>query len=96
MLDRFQLAGGDTVHLVETEEGILTTPFDPAFDEAREINAEDAKRVAFQAMYLFLGLNGFRIEAPVEEVVVLILSLAGGQLGEPDPAAWLRQHITPR
>lgn len=54
------------------------------------------KRVAFQAMYLFLGLNGFRIEAPEEEVVVLVLSLASGQLDEPDLAAWLRQHIIPR
>lgn len=54
------------------------------------------KRVSFQAMYLFLGLNGLRIEAPEEEVVALILSLASGQLDEPDLAAWLRQHVTPR
>ena len=54
------------------------------------------KRVAFQAMYLFLGLNGFRIDSPEEEVVALILSLASGQLNEPDLAAWLRKHITPR
>jgi death-on-curing protein len=54
------------------------------------------KRVAFQAMYLFLGLNSFRIEAPEEEVVALILSLASGQLDEPNLATWLRQHITPR
>ena len=54
------------------------------------------KRIAFQAMNLFLGLNGFRIEAPEEEVVVLILSLASGQLDEPALAAWLRHHITPR
>lgn len=54
------------------------------------------KRVAFQAMYLFLGLNGFRIEAPEEEIVTLILSLAAGQLDEAQLATWLRQHITPR
>jgi death on curing protein len=54
------------------------------------------KRVAFQAMYLFLGLNGFRIEAPEEEVVVLILSLASGQLDEPALAAWLREQSFPR
>ena len=52
------------------------------------------KRVAFQAMYLFLGLNGFRIEAAEEEVVLLILSLASGQLDEDSLAAWLRNHIT--
>ena len=54
------------------------------------------KRVAFQAMYLFLGLNGFRVEAPEEEAVTTILSLATGDLDEPSLAAWLRQHISPR
>ena len=54
------------------------------------------KRVAFQAMYLFLGLNDFRIEALEEEVVALILSLAAGQLDETELAEWVRQHITPR
>ncbi|HSH74638.1 MAG TPA: type II toxin-antitoxin system death-on-curing family toxin [Longimicrobiales bacterium] len=54
------------------------------------------KRVAFQAMYLFLGLNGFRIDAPEEEVVSLILALASGELDEPLLADWVRQHISPR
>lgn len=54
------------------------------------------KRVAFQAMYLFLGLNGFRIETSEEEVVLLTLSLASGQLDETSLADWLRNHMTPR
>jgi len=54
------------------------------------------KRVAFQAMYLFLGLNRFRIEAPEEEVVSLILALASGECDESLLAEWLRSHITPR
>lgn len=54
------------------------------------------KRVAFQAMYLFLGLNGFRVEAVEEEVVLLILSLASGQLDEDSLAEWLRNHLRPR
>ena len=54
------------------------------------------KRVAFQSMYLFLGLNGFRIEALEEEVVTTIVSLARGDLDEASLAAWLRQHISPR
>ena len=41
------------------------------------------KRVAFQTMYLFLGLNGFRIDAPEEEVVAVVLALASGELDEP-------------
>ena len=44
MLERLRLAEGDRVHLVETEEGILITPFDPDFAEAMEIYAEGAKR----------------------------------------------------
>jgi death-on-curing protein len=47
-------------------------------------------------MYLFLGLNGFRIEAPEEEVVAVILSLASGNLDETGLTAWLREHISPR
>ena len=54
------------------------------------------KRVAFQAMYLFLGLNGFRIDASEEEVVTTILSLASGDLDEPALADWLRHNISPR
>ena len=54
------------------------------------------KRVAFQSMYLFLGLNGFRIEALEEEVVDVVLSLASGDVDESRLADWLRQHITPR
>ncbi len=54
------------------------------------------KRVAFQSMYLFLGLNGFRIEAPEEEVVAVVLSLASGDVDESGLADWLRQHLTPR
>ena len=54
------------------------------------------KRVAFQAMYLFLGLNGLRIDASEEDVVATILSLASGDLDEPGLAAWLRDHVTPR
>jgi len=44
MLERYHLAEGDTIHLVETEEGILITPFDPEFSEAMKIYAEGAKR----------------------------------------------------
>lgn len=54
------------------------------------------KRVAFQAMYLLLGLNGLRIDASEEEVVATVLSLASGELDEPGLAAWLRDHVAPR
>jgi putative addiction module antidote len=43
MLARYRIAEGDRVHLVETEEGILITPFDPDFAEAMAIYEEGAK-----------------------------------------------------
>ena len=43
MLQRYHIEEGDRVHLVETEDGILITPFDPVFDEAMEIYEEGAR-----------------------------------------------------
>jgi putative addiction module antidote len=44
MLERYRIAEGDRVFLVETDEGILITPFDPTFAEAFAIYEEGAKR----------------------------------------------------
>jgi len=44
MLERYRLAEGDRVHLVETDKGILVTPFDPAFAEAMALYEEGAKQ----------------------------------------------------
>ncbi len=44
MLERYRMAEGDRVHLVETNEGILITPFDPAFAEAMALYEEGAKK----------------------------------------------------
>ena len=44
MLERYRLAEGDKVHLVETEHGILITPFDPDFVESMAIYEEGARR----------------------------------------------------
>lgn len=54
------------------------------------------KRVAFQAMYVFLGLNGFRIEAPEEAVVSVMLSVASGEFDEERLVSWLEAHTAPR
>jgi len=50
------------------------------------------KRTAFQAMYVFLGLNDFEITASEEDTVITILRLAEGNLSEKQLAAWLRQN----
>ncbi len=34
MLDRMHVGSGDKLHLVETEKGLLLTPFDPDFEKA--------------------------------------------------------------
>ncbi len=54
------------------------------------------KRVAFQAMYVFLGLNGRRIVAEEPEVVRLMVDAAGGAVDEGALAGWLREHVEPR
>lgn len=36
MTDRFNLEAGDTVFMVETEDGILITPYDPKFRRVME------------------------------------------------------------
>ena len=43
MLQRYHIAEGDRVHLIETEDGILITPFDPAFAEAMEVYEEGSR-----------------------------------------------------
>lgn len=43
LLDRNHLAEGDRVHIVETEEGLLITPYDPDFQDAMSAYEEGAK-----------------------------------------------------
>ena len=54
------------------------------------------KRIAFQTMYVFLGLNGWRLIAEEPEVVRVMLDVAAGTMSETDLAAWVRDHIEPR
>lgn len=53
------------------------------------------KRIAFIAMYAFLGLNGREIVAPEPEVVRLMLDVADHRCDEPALATWLREHTIP-
>jgi putative addiction module antidote len=43
MLERYHLAEGDKVNLVETPDGILITPYDQTFADAIEIYQEGAR-----------------------------------------------------
>ena len=51
------------------------------------------KRVAFLAMAVFVGVNGYEIDAPEPEVVKVMVSLADGRLSEPALARWLRTRL---
>ena len=51
------------------------------------------KRSAFVATELFLALNGWRLDAPDTDCVVVMLSLAAGDIDEPGLAQWLRERV---
>ena len=42
MLDRLHVGNGDKLHLVETDNGILLTPYDPRFEAVMAAYAEGA------------------------------------------------------
>ena len=51
------------------------------------------ERTAFLAMAIFVGLNGFEIEASQEEVVTTMLAAAAGELTEAQVGAWVRARL---
>lgn len=54
------------------------------------------KRLALLAMFVFLGLNGYDLEASEPDVVTVMLKLAAGGLSEAALAKWLRVHLVSR
>ena len=54
------------------------------------------KRIAFLAMVIFVGLNGFDLDAEETDVVTAMVTAASGQLTERQLANWVRKHIAPR
>ena len=54
------------------------------------------KRIGHAAMETFLILNGFEIDAAVDEQERLILDLAAGKLTRQELTSWLDDHITSR
>lgn len=55
--------------------------------------ADGNKRVAFLAIGLFLGANGWEFNAEPVEAIRAMLALAAGEIGEGEFAAWLRLNI---
>ena len=54
------------------------------------------KRAAFLSVGLFLGLNGYRLEASQVAATLAVLAVAAGEMDEPGFAAWVRQHLQAR
>jgi death-on-curing protein len=53
------------------------------------------KRIGHASMEVFLLLNGFEIEASVDEQEELILSVASGLIPRARLIDWLGQHLVP-
>jgi death-on-curing protein len=53
------------------------------------------KRVAFMAMYVFLGLNGHEIRASEAAVVIVMREVAASTRTEEDLAGWIRENLVP-
>lgn len=51
------------------------------------------KRIGHAAMEVFLVMNGYEIDADVDEQEAIILSLASGELEREAFAQWLKNHI---
>lgn len=53
------------------------------------------KRIAFLAMYTFLGLNGYEIDAKEPEVVESMIGVAESSISEEQLIRWLHIHVRP-
>ena len=51
------------------------------------------KRSAFVATELFLALDGWRLDAPDADCVIVMLNLAAGDIDEPAFSQWLRERV---
>ncbi len=53
------------------------------------------KRLAWQALTMFLALNGTRLEVPVADAVEAMLEIAAGEWDVERTAEWLRRRVAP-
>lgn len=54
------------------------------------------KRIGFMAAYIFLGINGYHLQAPEEEAVIMTRDLAAGDSSEKAYAEWLEKSSVRR
>lgn len=53
------------------------------------------KRASLMAIYTFLAMNDFELEAPEPEAVSMILAVAEGSATEDELGEWIRSHLIP-
>jgi death-on-curing protein len=67
-----------------------------AFGLARNHGFVDGnKRAAFMSAYVFLGLNGYDLEAAEPDVVTTMERVASGRVSEAALAKWIREKLRP-
>ena len=54
------------------------------------------KRVAFLAVGLFLGLNGYKLKATQVNATLTLMAVASGEMLEADFVTWIRENSTNR
>jgi death-on-curing protein len=54
------------------------------------------KRAAFLSIGLFLGRNGFRLQANKADATRIMFAVSSGEADEEQLAAWIRKHLEPR
>lgn len=85
----------DIVGYGETDVAVLAAAY--AFGLAKNHGFVDAnKRSAFQAAYVFLGLNGYDLDAEEPEVVDVMSRVASSRMTEGALATWMREHLSNR
>lgn len=88
------LARPQQKHAYEPESGFAALAAAYGFGLAKNHAFVDGnKRVAFVAMYVFLALNGYDLDAPEPEVVTVMEGVAAGAVDEPALADWLRASM---
>jgi death-on-curing protein len=50
------------------------------------------KRVALALIYVFLEMNGVRLEASEKDAVEVMLAIAAGQMDEKELSVWIRKN----
>jgi death on curing protein len=82
-------------HSYEPESDLAALAASYGFGLARNHPFHDGnKRIAFMAIVVFLGLNGYELDATEADVVTVIVALAAGRLTEEQLGEWVRSNAT--